>query len=147
MADEDVILVRDARLVEHADHGVQHAHAGIAMEVAQVVAIEELRDVLGQRPLDVEQVDAHRPVTVDRDCLTGSPSGIAGVANGDDDIVHGVLRAHDSAARSSGAGLSLTSAGCDSACCLRASILPAITTNSAPTIGARFSRKCTCASM
>ena len=47
VTDQHVVLVRDAGLVEHAHDRLEHAHAGIAMEVAEIVAVEELRDVLG----------------------------------------------------------------------------------------------------
>src|SRR5262249_1207418 len=71
IADLDVVAVRYPGLVEKPHRGLEHPHARVAMEIPQVPAAEEARDVLRERTLDVEQVDMRRLLAVARDRLLG----------------------------------------------------------------------------
>src|SRR6267142_880128 len=89
VADQHVNAVRHAGFVEHADRSLQHSHARIPVEIAQIRLTEEARHVARQRTLYVEQVDMHRLLAVARDRLLGRPAGIAERAHGDEYVLHG----------------------------------------------------------
>src|ERR1043165_3231765 len=105
------------------------------MEVTQIVAVEELRDMRRQRALHVDQVDTDGLCAIQRDGLTGRPSRVCGIANGNEDRVHERLPLDESASGSGGEDAASLCASMRVSF-LRASIFPAITTNAAPKSGA-----------
>src|SRR5689334_14768267 len=97
MSDEHMVVMRHTSLIERANHRFQHPHARFAMKVTDIIAAEELRNVLRQWTLHIEQVDLHRLRTVGSDCLPCCPIGIGRIANRYEHALHEWLPVEESA--------------------------------------------------